>query len=152
MGEFYAMYDATKKGYMVAKTTETDLIGYDFVMDDGINLYRVEVKTADKIRTSRSNGRLVVESQQFDLTTRSNKGYTNSYDHIHWFALFCPRLDKIGWIKKMDVESGRIIYKKTKCTIPKEDFKNMQLPDNPFLEDSFKSKYIKEESLQEELF
>ena len=59
-GEHYAMGEAVSKGYVVSKTTETDLLGYDFVMDDGDILYRVEVKTQDYAGKSRIDGKFLM--------------------------------------------------------------------------------------------
>ncbi len=127
IGEHYAMYDACKKGYLVGKITESDLLGYDFVMDDGEKLYRVEVKTSDKSRKSEPTGITFDDRVVFDLTTKSNCGNTNRYNHVHWFALFCPRFNKIAWIKKENVDSKKTLYR--------TDFEHLQLPVNDKLKD-----------------
>ena len=96
-GEHYAMGEAVSKGYVVSKTTETDLLGYDFVMDDGDILYRVEVKTQDYGGKSRIDVNKFTDRIKFNLSRRNST--IGIYDYIHYFALVCPKFNKIAWIK-----------------------------------------------------
>ena len=91
-GEFRAMSEAVNKGYIVAKTNETDLLGYDFIMDNGVELYRVEVKTQDYTRKSKIDGKLFLDRITFNLARRNTNN--TKYYYIHYFALFCPYLSR----------------------------------------------------------
>ena len=110
VGEYYAMYDACSKGYLVSKMVESDLLGYDLVMDDGDKLYRVEVKTSDKSRRSNSSGLQFEDRVIFDLTSTTSCGNVNNYQYVHWFALFCPKWKKIAWLKREDAKSKKMMY------------------------------------------
>ena len=121
-GEHYAMGEAVSKGYVVSKTTETDLLGYDFVMDDGDILYRVEVKTQDYGGKSRTDGKKFTDRIKFNLTRRNS--IIGIYDYIHYFALVCPKFNKIAWIKY------DLIKNTTKKTIYYREFDILQLPVN----------------------
>jgi len=76
---------------------------------------------------SQSTGITFGDRVIFDLTTRSDCGYTNNYNHVHWFALFCPKFNKIAWIRRIDVPSKKTLYY--------SDFKHFQLPVNNNLKD-----------------
>ena len=144
-GEYYAMYDACKKGYLVGKISESDLLGYDLVMDDGEKLYRVEVKTSDISTESRRTGMQPQDRVKFNLTRRNS---TNSkYDYVHWFALFSPKLKKIAWIRYQDIE-GR----KSKKTITYKEFELYQLPENTKLKYLILDNIDNCEDRQESLF
>ena len=121
-GEHTAMGEATIKGYVVSKTTETDLLGYDFVMDDGDVLYRVEVKTQDYSIKSRTSGKKFKDRVQFNLVRRNTTN--KKYDYIHYFALVCPNIKKIAWIKYEDISN------KSKLTIHHKEFDHLSLPTN----------------------
>ena len=122
-GEHTAMGEATLKGYVVSKTTETDLLTYDFVMDDGEKLYRVEVKTQDYCAKSRTDGKKFTDRVSFNIQKRNSKNTT--YDYVHYFALVCLKFDKIAWIRYDELKH------KTKKTIRYKDFDLMyELPTN----------------------
>ena len=117
-GEHIAMGDATYKGYIVSKTTESDLMCYDFVLDDGNKLYRVEVKTSDY-------GRGFEDRAVFNLSRRNTK--ITKYYYVDYFALVCPKLNKIAWIKTNEYQ-GR-----SRITIKDTEFKHFLLPENTIL-------------------
>ena len=126
-GELFAMSEAVVKGYVVSFRVETDLLGYDFIMDSGKKLYRVEVKTTDYTRTSKSDGKKFLDRVTFNL----DRGNTNNskYDYIHYFALVCKNLNKIAWVKTEDI-SGAM----SKKTIFSKDFDlYYSLPKNKIL-------------------
>jgi hypothetical protein len=118
-GELLAMSEAVKKGYNVAKLAETgsSFCMYDFILDDGIKLSRVEVKTSDYLHDKDAVNRQKV---MFDL--RRHK--VASYSYIDIFALVCPTISKIAWIplKIIGENKRKIIYFK--------DFKYYELPMN----------------------
>ena len=119
------MGEATIKGYVVSKTTETDLLGYDFVMDDGNRLYRVEVKTQDWVRTSKVTGKKFTDRVTFNIARRNT---TNTkYDYVHYFALVCPSFNKTAWIKYEN------LHNRSKTTIKYKDFEHHSLPINNIL-------------------
>ena len=121
-GEFFAMFDAISKGYIVAQNIESDLLGYDFILDDGEQLFRVEVKTSEFTVPSKTTGKADNNKVNFSLTSQTGSGYINKYNHIEWVALFAPRFQKVAWIKKKDIGSKKVLYEK--------DFEHLQLPEN----------------------
>ena len=142
-GEHLAMGEATIKGYIVSKTTETDLLTYDFIMDDGKELYRVEVKTQDYAKKSRVDGKKFTDRVSFNIQKRSSKNRT--YDYVHYFALVCLKIDKIAWIKYDDLEY------KTKKTIRYKDFDLMySLPINKRLLNIDSAADIEDEDIEDE--
>ena len=121
-GELYAMWDACSKGYIVAKTIESDLFSYDFIMDDGEKLYRVEVKTRDSSRRSSSTGKMFNDRVVFKSQFKTNCGYTKKYGFVDWFVCYCSKWNKIAWIKRENMNGDVTIYK--------QDFEHLQLPIN----------------------
>ena len=126
-GELYAMWDACSKGYIVAKTIESDLFSYDFIMDDGEKLYRVEVKTRDSGRKSSSTGTMFNDRIVFKSQFKTNCGYKKKYEFVDWFVCYCSKWNKIAWIKQENMNGDITIYKK--------DFEHFQLPVNNKLKD-----------------
>ena len=122
-GEHRARNDASMKGYITAKPDESDLIGYDLILDDGIKMYRVEVKSHDTSSKSRTTGQQFKDRVKFNLYRRNNNGNTK-YDYIDYFALYWPTYDKLAWISKEQVGN------RGKMTIKHSEFKYYKLPEN----------------------
>ena len=134
LGEYMAMKDASEKNYIIARTDESNSdFEYDILIDDGKKIYRVEVKTSDFCRRSRTTGKPFKDRVQFNLYKRNTKGNTR-YDYIDYFALYWPKQDKIAWITKDQIGEGG------KITIKYSEFELYKLPKN----DNFN--YIEEES------
>ena len=93
-GELLAMAEAVKRGYNVAKLAETgNSIGigmYDFILDDGIKLSRVEVKTSDYRHHKKNKN-----NQKVTFGLRRHNG--SSYG-VDFFALVCLKINKIALI------------------------------------------------------
>jgi len=112
------MAEATEKGYNVAKLSETGnpFCMYDFVLDDGIKMFRVEVKTSD-YRHHKYN------KNDQKVCFKLKRGNGLSYN-VDLFALVCPKISKIAWIQAETIghKNREIVYYK--------DFKHHELPVN----------------------
>jgi len=122
-GEHRARSDAVQRGYITAKPDESDLLGYDLIIDDGKRLYRVEVKSQDSIRKSKITGEIFKDRVMFNLYRRNNRGNT-LYDYIDYFALYWVKFDKIAWVSKCQANGHG------KMTIKHSEFKLYELPQN----------------------
>ena len=122
-GEHWARADAVQKGYITAKPDESDLIGYDLILDDGKKLYRVEVKSQDSCRRSKITGKQFNDRVRFNLYRRNNSG-NSIYGYVDYFALFCPKFNKIAWITREEM------FGSGKKTIKYSEFDLYKLPQN----------------------
>ena len=134
-GEHRARNDASKKGYITAKPDESDLMGYDLIIDDGKKLYRVEVKSQDTSRMSKVTGEQFKDRVGFNLYRRNNNG-NSKYDYIDYFALYWPTFDIIAWVTKDQAGNHG------KLTLKHSEFKFYELPENTNFDNIQKNKVI----------
>ena len=127
-GEFMAMSDALEKGYIVAKIPEvgSHFNMYDFVLDDGVKLFRVEVKTSDYREKTRSQNCV-----EFKLRRKNGLKY-----NVDCFALVCLKISKVAWIPADNIKNKR------RHTILYKEFDYHQLPDNSLIEETNKQKEV----------
>ena len=116
-GQHLAMAEATAKGYNISVTEETGntYSMYDFIIDDGINLWKVEVKTSDYLhhKYNKNDNKVV-----YKVKRQNGLSY-----NVDVFAFVCTQIQKIAWIPAKNITTVRkIIYYK--------DFAQYCLPDN----------------------
>jgi hypothetical protein len=102
---FKAMTRAVEKGYMVSIPAQH--CRYDLVLDDGVRLWRVQVKYADG-SPSRSNGSVIAKLLYETRTKEAS--YTYSDDEVDVLVTYIPRIDRLCWFP-IEVFAG----KKTLC-------------------------------------
>jgi len=118
-GELLAMSDALKKGYIVAKIPEvgSHFNMYDFVLDDGVKLFRIEVKTSDYREKTRKQNCV-----EFKLRRKNGLNY-----NVDCFALVCLKINKVAWIP------AELIKNKRRHSVKYKDFDYCGLQKNPLV-------------------
>ena len=100
---------ALEKGYVVSRPLST--ARYDLIVDDGLRLFRVQVKYGDGKAPHTDNSVRV----SLNYTTRSKQEKTYTVDEVDAFAIYVPRLNEVLWF------SSQELVGKTKIQIPVTD-------------------------------
>lgn len=90
---------AAEKGWICSRTIEG--ARYDLVLDNGLRLFRVQVKYAGS-KASNSNGSVQVSLRRWAGNGRDQRrGKTRTYsaEEIDSVAVYIPQIDKICWFE-----------------------------------------------------
>lgn len=101
LGELKAQFDFIEQGFDVS-IPQGDYCAYDFLACKNGKIYKIQVKSCEKIKDGK---------MQFDLSSRNyyvDKQYTN--EEVDYFYLFCLE-NKQGYLYKLESSSNiRGIY------------------------------------------
>lgn len=100
-GEYLVCADLIMKGF-IAFPSEQGL-PYDVLLDNGIKLLRVQVKTTEKYKSIPQRN-VETKAYIFNVKRAGNKGKTRySENEIDLFALVCLDTMKVGYVKNIDM-------------------------------------------------
>lgn len=105
---------ALSKGYIVSKPS-TDCCRYDMIIDDGVNLIKVQVKYAGG-KASGSAGNTVANLRKEYKNGKKKDGYTK--EEVDAIVVYIPQIDEVCYFPIEMVEG------KTTLTIRYEKAKN----------------------------
>lgn len=108
---------ALSKGYIISKPS-TDCCRYDMIIDDGVNLIRIQVKYAGS-KNSKSTGNAFVNLRKEYKNGKRKDGYTKK--EVDAIVVYIPQIDEVCYFPIEMVEE------KTTLTIRYEKAKNNQV-------------------------
>lgn len=108
---------ALSKGYIVSKPS-TDCCRYDMIIDDGVDLIRIQVKYAGG-KNSNSTGNTVVNLRKEYKNGKSKNGYTK--EEVDAIVLYIPQIDEVCYFPIEMLEGKKTL------TIRYEKAKNNQV-------------------------
>ncbi len=88
---------AHELGYVVSKPTIAE-VRYDYILDDGQRLYRVQVKYGDG-KSSKSEGAAVIHLERFG---RCGAMETYKKEELDAIVAYIPKVDKLVWLPSED--------------------------------------------------
>ena len=91
---------AIEKGYIISKPI-TECSRYDMIIDDGVDLQRIQVKYAGSKQTS-STGSCLVDFRKKSLNGRTRNSYTR--DEVDAVLVYIPEIDKICYFPVSVIE------------------------------------------------
>lgn len=82
---------ALEKGYIVSRPAS--VARYDIVVDDGVKLWRTQVKYADGKAANTDNSVLA----SLGATDRSGKAVVYQANEVDAFAIYVPKVEEVLW-------------------------------------------------------
>ena len=94
-----------KKGYSISKPFG-DNQRYDLLVDDGIKIHRVQIKTGNYLKDT-------IAFNCCSTAPRGDREIRNYINQIEWFAIYCHQLDKVYIVPVEDANKSTMVLRLT---------------------------------------